>query len=115
MKLHTDKVTDPDIDAAARAARERTGSWVYIERLTRRGSRSHDHAYDVILTSDGRLTRRRTMGNEGFTATWEQWGWFLSHLYSVDANMKAGPYADAGDFHHKTEGKYRNLTLVKEA
>ncbi len=105
MKIHTSAVL-PELLSAANHASNVSGSPVTLARCDVKGSRSHPFAYDVVLTGDGSANRRRTQGREGFSATWDQWGWFLSALYAVDPDAKAGPYANVEDFDRKTDGKY---------
>ena len=107
MKLHTDTLTYKDIYDACRKA----GSGVGVDS-TRKGSRSRDHAFDVSLT--GTSTRRPNSGQSGagddYAATWDEWGMFFAHLYSVDPQMKCWAYDDADDFHFKTASRFHALT-----
>lgn len=107
MRIHTDHLTPADVRAAVRSASDRTGAVVFIERESRHGSRSHRAAWEIQLSSDGTLSRRRNMSNTAYAATWDQWGWFLDHLFSVDPGMVVGSvgspiYAGREDFHRKT-------------
>jgi hypothetical protein len=106
VKIHSNILThDHFADAVRHASRQGQGT-VWTEREDESGSRSHARKFDVVLVSDGTVNRRRTQGGEGFSATWDQWGHFLSALYAVDPDAKAGPYANVEDFDRKTDGKY---------
>lgn len=125
MRIHTDTLTYRDFFQAQETVKVQTGAPVFFhgeESLPRYGSRSRRQAFVVKLASDGTLTRRRV--NYGtarhsdrfdrpYSATWDQWGWFLAHLFTVDPNAVAGPYNGAADFHEQTYGDYaRNLTTA---
>jgi formylmethanofuran dehydrogenase subunit B len=104
MRIHGNTITDADLNEAAVKA------GVDLERRTRHGSKSRDHAYDVILS--GSNTRWANPGSSSRrnyfkAATWDEWGWFLAHLFEVDPRLTVPRvYADAWDFHRKTGGKY---------
>lgn len=99
MRLHTDKVTPEDLTDAARAAN------VGLERSTRHGSRSRNHAFDVVLSGSGNSGGR--YGQFYFkAATWDEWGIFLAHLYRVDPEMIAGPYK------HNHEDEYESFDFL---
>lgn len=115
MRIHVH--TLPDFADAARYVRERTGAPVYFEARTEHRSRTHPRAYEIKLSSDGSLSRRRR--NPGasrdrsaldtYAATWDQWGWFLARMFATDPGARvANVYADAADFHKRTRGAYVN-------
>lgn len=115
MRLHTDTVTTTDVYRAVRDASDRTGAPIYVEVLTSHGSRRRAGAIELQLSSDGTLSRRRRnpgtsrdrSAQDDYAATWDQWGWVLAYLYTVDSRMVAGPYADAAHFHARTRDEYR--------
>jgi hypothetical protein len=96
MIIHT-SATEQDINEAARAA------GVDFTRLGQRGSRKRDRAFDVILT--GRSPRRQN-GGEDYSASWDQWGVFLAHVFTVDPSADATYYYSADHFHYATAGRY---------
>jgi hypothetical protein len=111
VRIHTDKIETLDIVQAKNTATLQSGGTVHLEELARRGSRRRARAFEVRLTGDGTLTRRRINAGTSrdvdrfslpYAATWEQWGWFLVHLFTVDPDMVAGPYDGAEDFHRQT-------------
>lgn len=106
MKLHTDTLRYADLLEAASNA----GSGVNVDG-TLKGSRSKDHAYDVSLT--GTSTRRPNSGRSGasddYAATWDEWGMFFAHLYSVDPGMTCWAYDSEDDFHFKTGARFHAL------
>lgn len=101
MRLHTDTLTSSDLYAAAKIAR------VDLD-LTSHGSRSKDHAFNVLLTGESR--RRPNSGGRGagddYAATWDQWGVFLSVLFGLDPHMVTPYYADADEFHARTSDRF---------
>lgn len=106
MRIHTNTLTESDIYAAARAAR------ATVEYLSKRGSRTHDHAFEVKLTGNSR--RRPNGGSYGadrdaYAATWDQWGVFLGLLFDTDDTMRTTYDADAGAFGYRTDWRFAGL------
>jgi hypothetical protein len=107
MKIHT-SLSQESIYRAARLA------GVDFERLNEHGSRSHPHAFDVILSGSG--TTGGQWGNSGKdgaapykAATWDEWGIFLAAVFGADETAKATYYESADDFHWQTGGRFRML------
>jgi hypothetical protein len=112
MRIHTDKITFADLYRAAVNVTAHRHATVYVDGLTLHASRSRRAAWEVKLTGDGTHSRRRA-------ATWDQWGWFLAHLFDVDPEMIVGTpgrptYASADDFHARTDDKFRAGQSVAE-
>jgi hypothetical protein len=102
MRIHSDSISDLEIRKAARIA------GVQFTRFGLHGSRSHEQAFDVILT--GSSTRHQNGGPDK-AATWDEWGIFLGTLFNLDAAMVCGTvkrpiYASAEHFHWSTGGRY---------
>lgn len=96
---------------AAQAAR------VNFTRYGEGKSRSHVRVFDVILTGE---SRRHQNGGPDKAATWDQWGVFLSVLFSRDPNAVCGTvkrpvYADMWDFEFKTHGRFEGNTWPDDA
>lgn len=102
MRLHTN-LDETDLYNAARDA------GVTLERLTRHGSRTADHAFEVAL--GGSSKHGGQYGNADFkTATWDEWGIFLAALYVDDPDMRAGTaYRNAEHFRWATGNRYDSL------
>lgn len=105
MRIHTNLCRGM-LDIAAKEAR------VTFERCTLHGSRTHDHAFDVILS--GNSGRRANFGGDWEAATWDQWGIFLARIFADDPQAKCWAYTDADDFHWQTDGRFRTLTLTEQ-
>ncbi len=122
MRIHGDKINSDDIRAAAQHAARMSGAAVYVVRSTVHGSRQRAGALDVIIASDGTLSRRRRNAGasrdrsalDDYAATWGQWGHFLAYLFTVDPSATAPTaYADAADFHARTRGEFADpITLA---
>jgi len=107
MRIHTNTLTLADIHAAVNNLPS-----VYVT-VSRHGSRSHDHAFEVSLEGNGYA---RNTGNHGADdyekgATWDEWGVFLAHLFAKDADAMCGSakypvYRDAADFHYQTADRF---------
>jgi hypothetical protein len=91
------------IDIAAKEA------GVNFERCTLHGSRSRDHAFDVILS--GNSGRRANFGGDWEAASWDQWGIFLGRIFKDDPDAVCWAYKDADDFHWQTGDRFLTLTL----
>lgn len=85
--------------------------------VEQRGSRTHDHAFHVVLTGGASVhSKRRAMrppygASDAFAATWDQWGTFLAAVFRADQEARCGSakrpdYADGRDFHLKTNGRF---------
>jgi hypothetical protein len=112
MRIHTNIAGLTEIGAAARYASEVSGGGVTVHLIGTHASRSHAHAFEIRLTGDGTLSRRRSNSgrygadSDAYAATYDQWGHFLFALYAVDPDIKAGPYTGVEDFDHQTSGKF---------
>jgi hypothetical protein len=102
MRIHTNLCRGM-IDIAAKEA------GVNFERCTLHGSRSRDHAFDVILSGDS--GRRANFGGDWEAASWDQWGIFLGRIFKDDPDAVCWAYKDADDFHWQTGDRFLTLTL----
>lgn len=104
MRIHTNLCLGM-VEAAAKHA------GVTLERRKLYGSKSHDHAFDIILS--GTSGRRASFGAEHEAATWDEWGMFLGYLFENDPEAKCigagGIYKNDGDFHWQTDGRFESL------
>lgn len=114
MRIHTNTIDRADLTRALHIASAGGHGLVdFQDAPTRHGSRTHGSAWTVKLEGDGSVSRRRTnFGRPAYgepapyAATYDSWGWFLGHLFTVDPTMHAGPYRGADDFHAQTHGAY---------
>ena len=98
MRIHSDHLDTLEIRKAATLAN------VAFTRFTTHGSRTREHAYDVILTGS---SPRRQNGGDDYAATWDEWGVFLAALFMVDQDAFAkGAYESAEHFHWSTGNRY---------
>lgn len=110
MKIHTNALHLADLAHAAKLA------GVDLERCELKGSRSRSHAFDVILSGNGRTGSR--WGNTGTSgaaptksATWDEWGIFLNALFEADDSVTVPRvYVDRESFDWATNARYRTLT-----
>ena len=101
MRIHTDTLMTGDFYDAARVA------GVTISSNSMHNSRSRAHAFEFSLR--GSSARYPMGGNDGSgkAATWDEWGIFLAHLFSVDENARiAAVYENAEMFDYKTFGRF---------
>jgi hypothetical protein len=115
MRIHTDSLTSTDIAAAANFAGRAGHGRVYLDAITSHGSRKRRQAWEVKLTGDGTVSRRRTNGGtryadhgseRDYAATWDSWGWFIAFLFSIDPAAVVGPYDGVETFHRLTGHKF---------
>jgi hypothetical protein len=113
MKIHTDALSSLDLYRATDAAGMHG---VHIDGLTRHGSWSRDHAYNVTLR--GNSTRRPNPGAGGrsyyddneYAATWDEWGMFIEALFQADPNAIIGQYRSHALFRAATRNRFDWLT-----
>lgn len=110
MRIYTNENTWSNVyDAARKAGVTFTRAESFTPRVSQEKG-GFDSGFDLILTGDSR--RNQNQGDDK-AATWDQWGVFLSVLFNVDNDMKAGsptqPYYDgSADFDYKTDGRFSN-------
>jgi hypothetical protein len=104
------------LDAEKRAGRIAPHVWFKVCRPFT--PRSGGDAVEVQLEAYTR-DRGRRYGNGGsygrgeeYAATYDEWGWFLQRLYSINERMVCGSqkhpaYADRDDYERKTGATYR--------
>jgi hypothetical protein len=114
MKLHSDILDVDGINDALRRAKEagHVDNLVVFSTLEARGSRTRKNGFEIRLEwlgekkpGDGR--RYTNGGNTGangamYGAFWEEWGWFIDELYSVDRDLVFGHYKTREDFDNMT-------------
>lgn len=114
MKLHSDIHTIDTINDALSRAKDngQVDRMVVFSQLTAAGSRTRKNGFEVRLEwlgnkvkGDGR--RYTNGGNTGggtgvYGAFWEEWGWFIVELYSVDPDLVFGHYKTENEFHEIT-------------
>lgn len=114
MRIHTDVFGEADVWRAAAEAEVRAKhGQIRVVKMDAHGSRSHQRAFEVLLEGDGSVNRRKP-GHSGvdysdadqYAASYDSWGFFLAHLFALDPGAKATYYADATDFHRKTDGRF---------
>lgn len=116
MRIHSNILERHDIYDAMYSAKYvwRVAQNVFVE-VKEHGSRSHKRAFEVRLVSyskeqgDGR--RMQEPGR--YSATYDEWGWFLSELYGRDPQMVCkGAYVDSQDFDEKTGFTYNPTAMM---
>lgn len=100
MRIYSNFLERSDVRKAARIA------GVTFTRFDLTAARKRDQRFDVILSGD---SPRRQNGGEDMAATWDQWGHFLSIVFSVDEHAIAGHYENAEHFHWMTGGRFRDF------
>lgn len=133
MRIHTNKLSWKSLHLALLNAQADGNIAAHVELIKSDecGSRSHARAFEVRLGTDYKeKSDKRTFLNSGnhgaassangyegvYSATYDEWGWFLAALYKMDPTIKcAGMYDNAEHFHRRTENKYvRQSTDVPE-
>lgn len=123
MKLHTNIHTYDSLSDALGAAKAAglIPDHLFFDILSRHGSRSRAHAFEVRLGThrkapgDGR--RWQNTGRHGansvewgegiYAATRDEWGHFLARVFEHDTETTCPWYSGVADFHEKTGGTYR--------
>ena len=102
MRLHSDSLDELEVRKAVRLA------GADFIRLNLKGSKSRDHAFDVVLSGSA---AHKSQGGYGMVtddqaATWDEWGIALGTMFRLDPNMLTPYYADAEDFTWQTGGRF---------
>lgn len=124
MRLHSDKLTYMDVHAALDKAKAagKVDRQVQFEMLETKGSRTRQRGFEVQLgwygvkvKGDGR--RWKNTGNRGadseyngngcYAATYDEWGWFIKELFTLDPNLVFGHYKDRATFLTMTKHAYK--------
>lgn len=136
MRIHSDKITADDCYDALNLARQRgkvTGD-VTFDPITAYNSQDKARAYEIQLGASvpgglpenyvnkyGQRQKCRRVrnsvqgsGSYRFSATWEEWGWFIAYLYRADPNARWGSvkypvYKDRDHFHRETHGQFAGV------
>ncbi len=104
MRIHSDILTAADYVTAARRAD------VTIIKLDAKGSKSRLGAHDVALSGHGVMGGM--YGNLGYaTATWDEWGMMLNHLFDVDPDARIAKIYEGREYFHWATG-YRFVELT---
>jgi hypothetical protein len=130
MRLHSNVITPQQIlDAlSAEQAMGRIAPSVRFKVRTQHGSQSHARAYEIQLEAtaqvkgDGRRAGNSGSygamdGSNGYAATYDEWGWLMAHLYSIDpdavwGSVKHPQYANRDHFDHITGLTYNPAILL---
>ena len=100
MRIHTN-LSYADF---RQAVREGAAWGVWPETFREHGSRKRERAFEVKLS--GNSTRRRNDNSGEFAATWDEWGLVLAAIFAADPEATCDYYADARDFHYKTNWRF---------
>lgn len=109
MKIHSDILTRGDFITAARRA------GVTIVDLSEHGSKTRLRAFKFYISGSGVFGGQ--YGNASHkTATWDEWGIALAHLFDVDpfTHTGKGGYVGAEDYHWQTGGRFKTLTADQQ-
>lgn len=123
MRIHTIIESSQPIRDALTEQKNlgRIASHVSFKTLDEHRSKSAPHAFEIQLEAGERDNGRRA-GNsgsygamraehDGYAATYDEWGWLLAALYTLDPEMIVGSpkkptYDGAEDFHTRTAWTY---------
>lgn len=116
MRIHT-SATQQEI---YRLAGDLPG--VHIETLTEHGSQTHERAFELALSGNGRhggnSGRYGAVDDGTKSATWDEWGVVMARIFAIDPNTRMGgsvkrpTYADAEDFRWQTNGRFGGWTMT---
>jgi hypothetical protein len=106
MRIHSDILAGSDFLNAERIA------GVTLVNFDSVGSRSRVGSFEFSLT--GSSNHAANFGGGYKAATWDEWGIFLAHLFSVDPQAHCGKqsYLSAEHFHWSTGNRFDSLTLA---
>jgi hypothetical protein len=102
MKIHvSSNVTIDTVHNAAKAV------GVTVEALTEHYSRTHDRAFNIVLSGS---SNRNAYGKDFNGATFDEWGVFFEFLYRIDPTMYvANTYFDYHHFNWTFNARYAQI------
>jgi hypothetical protein len=116
MRLHTNSLEWSDLYKALNSAKGKGLVASHIEFVTSssHGSRTHNRAFEIQLGTDTKISgdkrRYKNSGQYGasnvYAATYDEWGWFIKELFTLDNELSFGHYKSFDDFNRMTENKY---------
>jgi len=110
MKIYSNSLTGEDVHAAVpEGTRVDQFEPMQNTRVRSKGWKVHIvHPGSKRPANTGRYggATDSTTGYNG-SASWDEWGHFLSALYEKDPHGRFGPYEGREDFHAKTRGEYK--------
>jgi hypothetical protein len=121
MKLHSDYLKENDVFMALRNTRDSglMQDTIGFTQFAFEGSRSHRVGYLIQLGTydqimeDGKKRHYKNSGYSGadsdsslWAATYDEWGWFISAIFTLDPDAKFGYYKNAKHFHEMTKSKF---------
>lgn len=128
MKIHTSNLTARDLQLALKSAQDDHDVTpdVRFAVFGEAGTRQRRRAFEVQLgTSErdslkprgGKARRPRNSGGYGaygngewedprYSATWYEWGYFISKIFAIDPDAIVGPYKGIDDFDAKTRYQF---------
>jgi len=126
MRIHSNTLTPQQIIDTLGVERQtgRIAKHVGFKRLTQHRSRTHATSFEVQLEAAVH-DRGRRLGNSGsygagsdYAATYDEWGWLLAALYTIDRYMVVGSvnqpvYENANHFHDATGMTYYPARLIE--
>ncbi len=116
MKVYSDTLTKTDlVDALDGAKHARLlGPAVFLTQLDKKPAKKRAHLFVVQLAAVAKLPgekRRRTnTGTSGagdaWTASWDEWGYFMAEVFARDESAVFGPYEGVDNFREMTKYAY---------
>lgn len=97
MRIYSDHITEADVLRAFADARDIYGCDIYVEESWTWKPRHHK--YGVMAYGASVNGRRATNNGHGLrAASWEDWGYVIARLYSMDEHARIGHYSHEADF-----------------
>jgi hypothetical protein len=109
MKFYSDTLTGQDFREALPAGTEID----QFEEIPNTRTRARGWKLHIVNPLSRRPANTGTRGaarmEEGYngSASWDEWGHYMSDLFDRDPSARLGPYTGRYDFHERTAGKYR--------
>lgn len=101
MRVFTDKLTKADFYAAI----DDSGD-VFIDELTEVEGRKRKRTFNVYLEARPGKGRRARNNRPGFSATWDEHGFWMAELFRIDPDAIISYYDGVDDFNKQTKGAY---------
>jgi hypothetical protein len=114
MLIHSDKLTEGTIRDCVPAGTylaahyNRNEEWASVHT---QGSRSRERAYSVRLSGSSKHTMQNLPDK---SATWDEWGEFISALFDIDPKAIIGIYKGRNNFIDSTMNEHERITMYRQ-
>lgn len=106
MKIYSNHITLADVREAFKLARDKYGADIFMEDARTWKPRGYANGTEVWAESmkgkraTGHVPARESGSRDGYprAASWDDWGYVIAALFSIDPHARVGFYDNSADF-----------------